>query len=102
MADHLASTTATPSTCHRCGASLLTALDEGIRARVDATPLTDTQAEIAALLAGLRTYTHQAKQLIHRDAYRIAAQTLTGRIHAEHQCPPRPVQSTIYDIGETA
>lgn len=95
---HFASTPATDTTCPRCRANLLTALDEGLRARVDATPLADRQAEIAALLQGRWTYTRIANgQLVHRDAPRIAAGALRGPTHAEHKCVG-PTQLMIDDL----
>ncbi|WP_194821278.1 hypothetical protein [Micromonospora sp. S-DT3-3-22] len=98
---HLASTTATETRCHRCHTALLTALDDGLTARVNAAPLLDRQAEIAALLNGLATYVLTSnRHLIHRDAERITANTLRGTIHAEHQCTG-PTQLTLDDlIGE--
>lgn len=95
------STTATDTRCPACRAQTLTALDEGIPARVDAAPLPDRQAEIAALLNGQATYVLTTnRQLIHRDAERITANTLHGTIHAEHKCSP-PAQLTIDNlIGE--
>ncbi|MEU5549224.1 hypothetical protein ABZ738_05595 [Micromonospora sp. NPDC047793] len=98
MTRHLISTTATPGTCPRCRRPVITALDDGIPARVDATPLPDRQAEIAALLEGRWTYTHTTnRHLIHRDAARITANTLTGTIHAEHKCTGA-IQLTLDDL----
>lgn len=96
---HLVSTPATDTTCPRCRTPLLVALDEGLTARVDATPLPNRQAEITALLDSRWTYTHtRSNHLIHRDAPRIAAGTLHGPIHAEHRCGNRPQQLTIEDL----
>lgn len=98
MADHFASTPAAISTCPRCQTPTLAALDEGLTARVDFVPLPDTQAEIAALLEGRNTYTRLGNNhLVHRDAHRIAARTLTGPTHAEHKCAG-PTQMMIDDM----
>ena len=98
---HLVSTVTTEARCHRCHAPLLTALDDGVPARVDATPLPDRTAEINALLDGRWTYTHTAnRHLVLRDEHRIATNALNGTVHAEHTCTG-PTQLTIEDmIGE--
>lgn len=102
MADHLVTTRARTATCHRCQDPILIGLAEGLTARVDATPLPDHDAEIAALLAGLRTYTKFANnELAYRDAGRIREHQkrnprLAPRpIHAEHKCT-RPEQQTLF------
>jgi hypothetical protein len=96
---HLASTVATETRCPRCHAPLLAALDEGLHAQVDIKPLADPQAEIAALMQGRWTYTHTHwGHLVHRDATRIAGNTLRGPIHAEHRCQ-RNEQLTLDTIG---
>jgi hypothetical protein len=93
---HLVSTPAKAETCPGCRAALLVALDEGLTARVDATPLPDRPAEIAALLAGRRTYTRlRNNELVHRDADRIADPRLRGDIHAQHQCTG-PAQGELF------
>jgi hypothetical protein len=95
---HFTSTRATPNHCPRCQAPTLTALDEGIPATVNPTPLPDRQAEITALLQGLHTYTLTSNaQLIHRDTTRITANTLHGTIHAQHKCAG-PAQLLIDDL----
>lgn len=99
MSDHLINTTAKQSRCHRCAAAILTALDEGSTARVDATPLPNRQAEIAALLDNRRTYDHPLYgQLHYRDETRIARNKDRWPIHAEHKCAAKPKQLTL-DIG---
>jgi hypothetical protein len=81
------STRTTESRCPRCHASILTGLDEGLTARVDATPLPNPQAEIDAIIRDLRTYTlTQFGWLVFRDATRIKGGTPRGTIHAEHKC----------------
>ncbi|MFY1658553.1 hypothetical protein [Micromonospora sp. WMMD1274] len=98
MTRHLISTVATDHRCDRCHTPIITALDDGIPARVDATPLPDRQTEIDALLNGKFTYTLTLnRHLIHRDADRITANTLTGTIHAEHKCTA-PAQLTFDDL----
>lgn len=95
---HLVSTTATEQPCPRCRRATLTALDEGLPARVDATPLHDRTAEIAALLQGRWTFTYTAnRQLIHRDATRITDNHLRGTVHAAHKCVGYE-QTTIDDM----
>lgn len=102
MTAYLVSTTATDTRCPRCRAAVITAIDEGIPARVDATPLPDRTAEIAALLDGKHTYVlTDRRHLFHRDASRIAGGSIHGTIHAEHTCAG-PTQLTIEDlIGST-
>lgn len=94
--EYLISTDVEPGTCRRCGAHLLVAHVEGLTARVDAHPINPTQ-EIAALLAGKWTYTHDWKQLFYRDAPRIRSGD-PGPIHAEHRCPPAPTPVHQLDI----
>lgn len=97
MHDHLISTVATEHTCP-CGTPVLTAVDSGMPARVDATPLVDRAAELAALLDGRWTYTHiRCGWLVHRDSHEITANVLDGPVHRQHRCRPRPLQTTIYD-----
>ncbi len=92
---HLISSIAMAEPCPRCHKPTLAALDEGLAARVDAAPLIDQQAEIAALLENRWTYTHTNwGHLVHRDPTRIAAGTIRGTIHAEHRCN-RNVQLTL-------
>lgn len=88
MNQHLITTRAQPDTCHRCQHPILTGHAEGLTARVNATPLPDREAEIAALIAGLHTYTRLLNgQLVFRDATRIRDPYLNKRaIHAEHKC----------------
>lgn len=80
---HFQTTKAIGQACHSCHRAVLAGFAEGLYARVDLTPVTD---EAAALLAGRQTYTFAYGELIHRDAGRIAARTLTGTVLAEHQC----------------
>ena len=95
---HFISTPAQLTTCPRCKLPILTAHDEGLRVRVDLIPLPDRQAEIAALLEGRWTYTRTRNgHLVHRDATRIAAGTITGPIHADHKCVG-PEQLLIDDL----
>lgn len=87
MSGHFISTAAKEARCPHCRRPILTALDEGLTARVDQAPLPDRQAEIAALLDGRRTYVHTTyNQLVYRDASRIAGGSIQGPIHAEHRC----------------
>jgi hypothetical protein len=95
---HFVSTAATEKPCPRCRTAVLIALDEGVPARADAQPLADRQAEIAAILNGLWTYTLIGnRELVHRDASRIQDRTLRGTVHAEHKCAGR-IQLTIDDL----
>lgn len=92
------STLAAPESCDRCRAPLLVALDEGLTARVNATPLPNRDAEIAALIQGLWTYTlTNNRHLIYRSAERITAGMLRGTIHAQHHCNG-PQQLTFDDL----
>jgi hypothetical protein len=95
---HLVSTNTRETTCRRCGAAVLTALDEGLTATVDPKPIPPNN-EVAILLTGRRTYTKtNGGQLIHREAGRIRGGWLRGTIHAEHQCRqngPQPEQLTL-------
>jgi hypothetical protein len=86
MSQHFISTTARPTTCPGCGASILAAIDAGLPAHVNTQPLPPAH-EPAVLLTGAWTYTHtKAGHLIHRTATHIRADT-AGTIHAQHQCP---------------
>ena len=85
MSNFLVTTPVQAITCHRCGRLLLTGWVEGLHARVDPTPLNQTQ-EIAALLANKWTYTLLCSGLVHRDATRIRDPKLNGPILAEHKC----------------
>lgn len=89
---YLITTPVKGATCSRCDQLVLTGIAEGLSARVDMTPLNAT-GEIAALLAGQWTYTLTRTGLIHRDATRIAANTIHGPILATHRCrQPRPAE----------
>ncbi len=91
MSDHLASTTAKPRTCPGCGSPTLVGLDRGLPFMVDANEITPEQ-EIAILLTGRWTYVRTTKgQMLHRTPERIRSKYLTGTIHAEHQCPTKPL-----------
>lgn len=86
MSRHLISTTAAGKPCPGCTAPILTALDEGLTATVDAEPITGPEVQI--LITGRRTYTlHANNELTYRDAGRIIGGHLRGTIHAEHRCP---------------
>src|SRR5688500_14484681 len=87
MTGPLATTNAKPTTHPRCGAVVLTGHAEGLHARVDLTPL-NRAGEIAAICAGLQTYTLTRSGLVHRDTTRIAGTALTGAgpVLAEHRC----------------
>ena len=88
---YFVSTAALESRCPRCRTPILTALDEGLTARVDLTPLPDRRAEIDALLTGRWTYVRtRDRHLIYRDSHRIIAGTPRGPIHGEHKCGNRP------------
>lgn len=102
MSEHLISTRSQQSTCRRCGATLLAAHDQGMPVVVDATPLPDRGAEIAALLRGLRTYTHAYRQLIYRSPERIESGWPAGTIHASHQCPQQRQQQQFRQQFEEA
>lgn len=97
---HLVSTTASQTTCDRCGASLLTGWAEGILARVEAVAL-DRAGEIAALIQGRITYDLVYGELVDRDARRIRGQR-RGSVYAEHRCEREkvipPKQLTIDDL----
>ena len=79
-------TTAQVETCLRCKATILTAWSEGLRVRVD---LTGVKDENRIRAEGRQTYTlTRNRQLIHRDAARIAGRSLRGPIVPEHRCDP--------------
>jgi len=87
MTGPLITTTVKVDTHLRCGAPVLTGHAEGLLARVDLAPL-NRDGEIHALCAGLQTYTLSRTGLVHRDATRIAGDTLAdmGPVLAEHRC----------------
>lgn len=83
---HLVTTKAAHAACEHCGASILAGLAEGVPTRVDAVPL-PLGGEPAAHAERRWTYTLTAGgELVHRDASRIAAGSLTGPVHADHRC----------------
>jgi hypothetical protein len=82
---HLITTTAKVETCPRCHMPVLAGLAEGLRAVADLAALNQA-GEIAAIVAGLATYTLAGSVgLLHRDASRIAG-GLKGPTLAQHQC----------------
>jgi hypothetical protein len=85
MTAHFETKPATVATCLRCAAVILSGLVEGIRARVDMTPLS-TSGELAALLANRWTYTLTRVGLVYRDASRIRDPKLRVLILADHRC----------------
>ncbi|MFI6763316.1 hypothetical protein ACIBF5_29700 [Micromonospora sp. NPDC050417] len=96
---YLISKTAAETTCPRCRRQTLSAIEEGIPCRVDRAPLTTPAAEITALLDGRHTFVLTPRgYLIHRDAGRIAGNTIPGTIHAEHQCTTKAHQLTIDEM----
>ncbi len=78
--------------CPRCGRLELTGHAEGLSYRADPVPLT-AHAELAARIAGRRTYALIAGQLAYRNPSRIAGDH-RGRppVFADHRCqqPPAP------------
>lgn len=94
MSQHLISTRPVDSHCRHCGTAILIGLAEGLAARVDAIPI-PPRSEVDALIEGRWTYTRRPAELIHRDARRIAGNSLFGAIHAEHRCPPAYGQPTL-------
>jgi hypothetical protein len=86
---HLETTTPLVHTCRRCDRPVIYGLAEGVPARCDPTPI-NTVGEIAAVMAGRRTYTLQRTGLVERDALRRSDPNLTGPVLAEHDCPRGP------------
>lgn len=88
---HLITTTVTPEIHPRCNTLVLTGTAEGLRACVDPTPL-NTAGEIAAIVAGLPTYTLLRSGLVHRDPSRIADPWMAqaGPVLPQHACH-RPI-----------
>lgn len=84
MVDHLVTTQTLVDVCRRCRRPTLVGLAEGLRAVVDLVAL-DPAGERAAILAGRWTYTLAGRELVHRDAGRIAG-TLRGPVLATHEC----------------
>lgn len=100
--DHLISTNTRAITCPRCGTALLAAHDRGRPVTVDAEPLPDRNAEIAALLRNLHTYIHAYRQLIHRTPEKIRSGWPEGTIHVTHQCPQQQRQNELRAQLKTA
>jgi len=79
-----------PTTCHRCRALILAALDSpvaGIPVRLDPVPL-DAEQELAARLAGRATYNLTGisrMAVVYRDADTITRRTWP--VLADHVCP---------------
>jgi hypothetical protein len=81
------STKAKLGTCHKCQRTVWTALDEGVRVRVDRVPLAEVGAELRAVLAGKRTYTKTlVGEIVERTAGRIREGSPRGPVHVEHYC----------------
>jgi hypothetical protein len=96
MSQHLITTRARNTTCPGCAAPILTAIDAGLPAHVDATPI-DPANEIGILLTGAWTYTHTtAGHLIHRHPDHIRTGQPTGPIHQQHKCPTPPLIPTTH------
>jgi hypothetical protein len=92
MTQHLISTRASGGTCAACKTSTLVAYCEGLRVRVDVTPI-DATGEVAALAEGRATYTLiMAGELVHRDQFRIQDPHLAGTVHRQHRCPADQVR----------
>lgn len=82
---HLESTPALERTCPACAALTLEAVEEGIPVRLDPEPLPDVDAEIAARLAGRRTYNlYRCREVAYRDQYRIRRRDYP--VLADHEC----------------
>lgn len=87
MSQHLISTRAKADTCPVCKTSTLIAHSEGLRVRVDITPINPPE-ELAALAEGRTTYTLiMAGELVARDRHRIRDPHLHGTTHRQHRCP---------------
>ena len=87
---HLITIRVVTKPCPTCRITIMVGIEQGLPARAEL-PALDQAGEIAALLAGARTYTltPATRILIHRDASRIRGGYLKGTIHAEHLCPGR-------------
>lgn len=85
MPEYFVTDAVTGAVCPRCGAPQLTGWAEGLRARVDLVPL-NRAGEVAAIVAGLWTYTLARFGLIYRDASRIRDPRLRGPVLSAHQC----------------
>lgn len=81
MSAHLITTTATVRTCPRCARPILAGIAEGLSARVDLTPVTDTFRDDRA------TYSLIAGQLHERDDFARAAGLPRWPVLAAHACP---------------
>jgi hypothetical protein len=96
MSQHLITTRARTTTCPGCAAPILTAIDAGLPAHVNPTPI-PPQQEATILLTGAWTYTHTtAGHLIHRHPDHIRTGQPTGPIHATHKCPTPPLIPTTH------
>jgi hypothetical protein len=91
-----------PEQCPRCGRLQLIGHDEGLRYRVEPVPL-HAHAELAARLAGRRTYAVIAGQLALRDQDRITGDRRRGRppVIATHSCA-RPTPPADVDQAHVA
>lgn len=83
--------------CPKCAAPVITGLDSdpaGLPVRADPQPLTDTAAELIALIEGKQTFALRKiggrARIRHRDADAITQQTPdTTTVISEHKCDPR-------------
>jgi hypothetical protein len=73
--------------CARCGQLQLLFIDEGIPGRCAPMPL-NIHGELAARMAGRRTYGVHGDYLTHRDAFRMRGDATRGRptVIATHAC----------------
>lgn len=102
-------------TIHRCGATVLTGLDNDLAAlvaRVDPEPLT-ALGEVQALTAGRTTYALRGQALDRRDRWSIPGHPPSHAlpVHAEHRCGeplpadcylpplPQPAPAILTEIG---
>lgn len=96
MSQHLISTRAVEVDCPQCQQPVLRAVDEGLPAVVDATPINPT-TELHTLLDNRRTYARlHCRELAHRHAGRIRHGLVGDAIHAEHICPTVASQPDLF------
>jgi hypothetical protein len=85
----------TVTTCPRCRRLLLTGIAEGLRARVDPTPI-NRAGLIAAILANRPAYRLTRSGLVHLDQERIKSRTIDGPTVTTHKCA-QPIPAEYQD-----
>ncbi len=94
------STQASETTC-RCGLLVMSAVDEGLRARVDARPLDEpVAAALLALTPPVRLYVLTPGRWLVERTYEGLTDRPRGTLHAAHRCKGAPMNEplALFDV----